>query len=255
MDTPNNAKTDPSLLHLNETRSLQRRIEELEMERQHAQLTTVRGREQIQAEETRQIEKMNAEVARQSAALQEQEENQTQSEQTLRAEIDRLVRESQEKNLILQSRNDELGRLKADREAPQNSKDLESATSRNETAMSEDAKNMRMEFQAQLALLQADLSQRDSALAAQRVATNGIILAHREQIDTLRQRLAQTEGRVQEHPDKFVPEDETLTDEHQQRGKKYPAVIDAVPSDDDRSFPVSENRRWHRRFGWKRRWK
>lgn len=225
------------------------------MERQHAQLTTVRGREQIQAEDTRQIEKMNAEVARQSAALQEREEAQMQSEQTLRAEIDRLVRESQEKNLILQNRNDELGRLKADREALQNSKDLASATSRNVTAMSEDAKSMRMEFQAQLALLQAELSEKDSALAEQRVATNGINLAHREQIEALRQRLAQTEARVREHPDKFVPTDETLTDEHHQRGKKYRAVIDAVPSEDDRSLPVSENRRWHRRFGWKRRWK
>jgi hypothetical protein len=195
-------------------------------------------------------------VAHHSAALQGQEQAETQSEQTLRAEIDRLARENQEKNLILQNRNDELVRVKSDRDALQESyKDLATVTTRNEAAVSEDAERMRTEFQAQLALLQAELSQKEWALEEQRAAASGMDLAHREQLETLHQRLAQSEARIQETPDKFVLGDETLTEEQQQRHKKYREVIEAVTSGNDRSFPVSENRRWRSRFAWKRRWK
>jgi hypothetical protein len=239
-----------------QTRSLQRRIEELEMELQHAQLTAARGAEQVREEYTRRIEKLNAEVARHNAALQGREQAETQSEQTLRAEIDRLVRENQEKNLILQNRNDELVRVKSDRDALQESyKELTTVTTRNEAAVGEDAERMRTEFQAQLALLQAELSQKEWALEEQRAAASGLNLAHREQMETLHQRLAQTEARAKENLDKFVLGDETLTEEQQERRKKYREVIEVVTSGDGRSFPVSENRRWRTRFAWKRRWK
>jgi chromosome segregation ATPase len=114
---------------------------------------------------------------------------------------------------------------------------------------------MRTEFQAQLALLQAELSQKEWALEEQRAAASGMDLAHREEIEALRQQVAQTETRTQENPDQFVLGDETLTEDQQQRRKKYREVIDAVTSGDHRSFPASENRRWRSRFGWKRRWK
>jgi len=225
------------------------------MELQHAQLTAARGAEQLREEYARRIETLNAEVTRYSAALQEREA-QTQSEQTLRAEIDCLVRETQERNLILQNRNDELVRVKSDRDALQESyNDLVTATARNEARVSDDVERMRTEFQAQLALLQAELSQKEWALEEQRAAASGMDLAHREEIEALRQQVAQTQTRTQENPDKFVLGDEPLTEDQHQRRQKYREVIDAVTSGDHRSFPASENRRWRSRFGWKRRWK
>ena len=144
-----------------QTQSLQRRIEELEIDLQHAQLTTARAAEQVREEYARRIEELSAEVQRSTATLQERETGQTETEQALRAEIERLMRDAEEKSLILQNRNDELVRAKSDRDALQERyAELASSTTRNENAANDDIERMRTEFQAQLALLQAEVSQK-----------------------------------------------------------------------------------------------
>jgi chromosome segregation ATPase len=239
-----------------QTRSLQRRIEELEMELQHAQLTTVRGAQQIREEYARRIEESNAEVERRRAELQEREAAQSRLEETFRAEIERLVREAEERNLILQNRNDELVQAKSARDALQESyNELASATTRNEAAVSEDVERMRTEFQAQLALLQAELSQKEWALEEQRASASGMDQQYREQIEALRRQLARTEARAPENQETFVLGDGALTEEQQQRYIKHREVMDVVTTSENRTFPASENRRWRSTFGWKRRWK
>ncbi|HSK29891.1 MAG TPA: hypothetical protein VLA17_08010, partial [Candidatus Limnocylindria bacterium] len=239
-----------------QAQSLQRRIEELEIELQHGQLTAARGAEQVREQYAARIDELSAQLQRQAAALEERETALYQPEQSLRAEMDRLVREAQEKNLILQNRNDELVRAKSERDTLQeNYNELVAATARNETAMSADAMHMRAEFQAQLALLQAELSQKEWALEEQRAAASGMDQQYREQIESLRRQMAQTKSRGQEQPDQFVIGDEALTDERKERHRKYREVMDMVTSSTDPSFPASENRRWRSRFGWKRRWK
>jgi hypothetical protein len=49
--------------------------------------------------------------------------------------------------------------------------------------------------------------------------------------------------------------DDALTEEQQQRYKRYREVMDTITSGENPSFPAPENRRWRSRFGWKRRWK
>ena len=70
-----------------ETTLLHRRIEELQLQLQHAQATADRRTEQIHRDYAAQVEKLSAEVSRQSAALQERESALALQEQLLRDEI------------------------------------------------------------------------------------------------------------------------------------------------------------------------
>jgi hypothetical protein len=133
--------------------------------------------------------------------------------------------------------------------------DLASATTRNEAAASEDVERMRTEFQAQLALLQAELSQKEWALEEQRASASGMDQQYRDQIEALRRQLARTEARVPENQETFVLGDGALTEEQQQRYIKHRELMDVVTTSENRTFPASENRRWRSTFGWKRRWK
>jgi hypothetical protein len=135
-------------------------------------------------------------------------------------------------------------------------RNMESAASQTEASLSAEAEKMRTELQAQLALLQAELSQKEWALEEQRAATGTIEAQFRQNLQTLNQQLAETEARAKENQDKFVLGENSRTSEQQERYKKFRDTLDAVVSGDDGSFPASENRRrWRSGFGWKRRWK
>lgn len=237
-----------------ETTLLHRRIAELQLQLQHAQATADRRTEQIHQDYAAQVEKLSAEVSRQSAALQERESMLALQEQLLRGEIESLIRESDEKNQILLNRNDELVQTKSDRDRLQERfEELESATNQNEAAVSEETEQMRTEFQAQLALLQAELSQKEWALEEQRGVAIGLDQQYREQLETLNQELVQAGAHAQQEPDPFVIGAEKLNGEPP-RASKYREVIDATTQGANRALRASKSRRWRTRFDWQRRW-
>lgn len=237
-----------------QTRTLQRRIEELELALQQAQWTAVQSEQQVRQEYAERIKELKAEVQAQAGALHQRDTAFSQLEQSLRAEIERLIGEAQEKHLLLQNRNDELVRSKSERDALQGkNRDLAATSARIEAAMSAEAERMRTEFQAQLALLQAELSQKEWALEEKHAAGGGKDQQYREQIELLRRQLAEAEPRKQ--PEKLGIGDDALTEEQKERYAKFREVADAVTSSPDPSFPASENRRWRTQMGWKRRWK
>ena len=241
---------------LSQTHSLQRRIEELETELQHAQVSGLAQAEQLRQQSVTQFDELNKQLAQKAAEIQDNAMSQSTLEQSLRSEIDRLIHEAQERNQILQDRNDEVVRVKADMDLLLDRfTQLESSASQSEATLMVDTEQMRTEFQAQLALLQAELSQKEWALEEQRAAASGMDQQYREQVEALRQQLAQTESRAQEEKDKFILGEDKLTGEQQERHKKYREVMDIVAAGEYQSFPASENRRWRTRIGWKRRWK
>ncbi|HVO91454.1 MAG TPA: hypothetical protein VMT22_01355 [Terriglobales bacterium] len=239
-----------------ENRSLRRRLEELESELQEARETIARRAEQISQDYVAQIEKLRAEIRQQAGSIRERETALSQREQSLRAEIDALVHDAQEKNKILENRNDELVRVKSDRDLLQERfQELESATKQNELLVQTESEQMRSEFQAQLALLQAELSQKEWALEEQRAYASGLDQQYREQLEALNRRLAEVETGADQKPDQFVLGEEKLTREQQERYKKYREVMDTLNQAPDRTFPASESRRWRTRLDWKRRWR
>ena len=255
----NSIKTDHLELERShaQARLLDARVEELNAELRQAELTTVNRAVHIKEEYGIRIAELERQIAQKTIELQERGASGSDMEQSLRSEIDRLIREGQERHQILQDRNDELVRVKAEMDALQEQfHNMESAASQTEASLSAEAEKMRTEFQAQLALLQAELSQKEWALEEQRAATGTIEAQFRQNLQTLNQQLAETEARAKDGPDKFVLGENTRTSEQQERYKTFRDTLDAVVNGDDGSFPASENRRrWRSGFGWKRRWK
>src|SRR6266404_3063798 len=239
-----------------QARLLEQHIEELSTELRQAELTAINRAVQIKEEYGVRIADLERQVAQKTIELQERGVSRWEAEETMRLESGRLIREAQERDQILQDRNEELVRVKAEMDTFQEQcRNLESTASQNEASLGAEMEKMRTEFQAQLALLQAELSQREWALEEQRAAKGTIELQFRQNLETLTQQLAETEARAKENQDKFVMGDAQLTNEQQERYKKYKDIMDAVAAGNDASFPASENRRWRGRFGWKRRWK
>ncbi len=174
-------------------------------------------------------------------------------EQELRDEIERLMREAVEKHQILQDRNDELVRVKAEMDRLQERVDrLESATSHAESAFSGETDKMRTEFQAQLALLQSELSQKEWALEERQAEARGREQKLRQEIEFLRQQLAEIKNAAEEQGHDFVfgePASNQATERHFEL--RDPGGAEAA---EPRSSRFASHRRWSSGFGWKRRW-
>ena len=83
-------------------------------ELQQSERTAIDRAVQIKEEYGVRIADLERQVAQKTSELQARGEAQPELEQNLRRELDRLIRETQEKNQILQDRNDELVRVKAE---------------------------------------------------------------------------------------------------------------------------------------------
>ncbi len=96
-----------------------------------------------------------------------------------RHEFRSLRQDAEEKHLLLASRNEELVRVKAEMDVLQSQmSELKSSSKRIQESAEAECAKMRTEFQAQVAFLQAELSQRDWTLeereAAQKVLEQGL---------------------------------------------------------------------------------
>jgi chromosome segregation ATPase len=212
-------------------RKLEQRVEELEIELRHAELTAVSRAEQIRQESAGQIAALNAALKQKSIELDEQGNAQTSKEQSLRHEVERLLRQVEERNQILQNRNDELVRVKADLDSNQDRLNrVDVSVSLAENAASSEMESMRSEFQAQLALLQAELSQKDWALDDRHATVEGLAQEHRQEVESLRRQLNE----------KSAPSDPSTG---------------AVSIDAANLTAQAHERRWHGGFAAKRRWK
>jgi chromosome segregation ATPase len=173
-------------------------------------------------------------------------------EQSLRDEVYRLIHEAQEKNQILQDRNDELVRVKAEMDRLHDRLNhLESSRSQAESALRDDAERMRTEFQAQLALLQAELSQREWALEERQAEARGQEQHLRQEIDSLRQQLVKSKTTQQHDTDAFVFGEPRASD----AGEQHFEDSGNAGRGDGYSGSFARRRRWQSGFGWKRRWR
>lgn len=170
--------------------------------------------------------------------------------QSLRAELDQVRREAQEKHEILQSRNDELVRVKADLDRVQGRlRQMESAAAGAQDTLSAESEHMRVEFQAQLALLQAELSQKQWAFEERLAEARGREQELHREIEKLRVLLRQGEARAAGERD-FV---------FDEPGAGIAAEGDFELNENGvapaRASGFAAHRRWHTGFAWKRRWR
>jgi chromosome segregation ATPase len=223
-----------------------RRLEELQSE--PPQTSDRRALEEM----TMKTGDSNEPLSGKAAELQEAGATQPDLERSLRNEIERLLHEAGEKNQILQDRNDELVRVKGELDRLQERlNQLESATNRTQSALAGDAERMHTEFQAQLALLQAELSQKEWALEDKQAAARGLEQKYRQEIEALRRQLAKHDIAISPDGGEFVAGEARPNQAQQER---LEIVKDAEPHAGEVSLNQNR-RRWHSGFGWKRRWR
>jgi DNA repair exonuclease SbcCD ATPase subunit len=194
--------------------------------------------EQIRQESAAQIDALNSALKQKSIDFEEQGNAQASLEQSLRHEVERLLREVEERNQILHNRNDELVRVKADLDSHKADLDshqdrlnqMAASVSLAENAAGSEIESMRSEFQAQLALLQAELSQKDWALDERHASVEGLAQEHRQEVESLRRQLS---------------EKSSVSD-----SSNGAPAIDAA-----NLMAQAHERRWHGGFAAKRRWK
>jgi len=235
---------------------LQSRVEELQTALQQAELGATSETEHLRQEYQARIDALSRELAEDAAQHAGRAGNAADIEHALRSDIDRLIGEAQERNQILQNRNDELVRVKGELDQlSERFTQIESNAIQAESNASGDAERMRTEYQAQLALLQAELSQKEWAVEERQAIIAGIEQEHRLQIEALRQQLAETERTAAPADDAFVMGDPSLTEAQRETLHKLEDIAKAIRPGDGAALAVSSGRRWQTGFGWKRRWR
>jgi chromosome segregation ATPase len=200
----------------------------------------------------REAEAASGEIA---AALDTNSHNSEKAEAPAWDEIMSLRHDAEEKNLLLASRNEELMQVKAEMDLVQGElSELKSSIKRIQESAKTECADMRSEFQAQVAFLQAELSQRDWTLqereAAQKVLEQGL----RAKIGQLEAQLEQiktsTEGPAQEFVLGVNWESETRLDDTwklQERLDGNGAEVAQTAS--------NQSGKWRNSGAWKRRWR
>jgi chromosome segregation ATPase len=168
-------------------------------------------------------------------------------------EIARLRQEAQERNQILQDRNDELVRVKAQLDQlHERLAQLEAPpSSREENSLEAEAERMRTEFQAQLALLQAELSQKEWAAEELQAKARGLEQSLRQEIDALRRALGSKESSEPRAAREFVFD---APRPNHREDDAFAFDVGAEAAAPPRGSFASQ-RRWQTGFGWKRRWR
>ncbi|HWH76137.1 MAG TPA: hypothetical protein VNT76_02155, partial [Candidatus Binatus sp.] len=239
-----------------EARSLQHRIEELEAELGQVKLTETSRAEQIRQENFARIEELNALLSQKNSEIEAHSLAQANLEQSLRREVERLLREIDERNGILQNRNDELVRVKADLDATvERLGQLESAARQAETGANGEVESMRTEFQAQLALLQAELSQKEWTLEERQASASSAEQEYRRQIESLRKQISEKESAERQLERDFVIGENQWTEAQPTKSAGSQQSIDSNGGHPQSTSGDSSDRRWHSMFARKRRWK
>jgi len=224
------------------------RIEALSTELRQTERTAIDRAVEIKEQYGLRIADLERQIAQKTSDLQAFAGAQPELEQSLRRELDRLVHEIEERNQILQDRNDELVRVKVDTDAlRERFSAMETTATEAESAFSSEMERMRVEFQAQIALLQAELSQKEWADAERQAEMRGLEENYRREIEGLREKLAQAEAERAGH-------DDFVFDERPLAGAKDSGASDNGAHGTNGHVP-SPSRRWQSGFGWKRRWK
>jgi chromosome segregation ATPase len=187
-----------------------------------------------------------------SAALNTNSHNSEKAETQARHEIRTLRQDAEENHLLLASRNEELMRVKAEMDLLQGQlSELKSSSQRVQDSVETECAKMRNEFQAQVAFLQAELSQKDWALqereAAQKVLEQGL----RVKIGQLEVQLEQIKTSAKGPAQEFVLgvnwESEARLDDTWKLQERLDGNGAETASD--------QSGKWRKSGQWKRRWR
>jgi len=210
--------------------------------------------EQTKCEAQAAVAALQAELSQRTETLQHEELTAKQQLQVLQSKMTALQTAAREKHSLLESRNEELVRVKTDLDKLQaRLSEAEYSAKRAQEAAATENETMRTELQAQIAYLQAELSQRDWALA-EREAARGIQRDPQLRNDDSSTHRLATAGRSEKGDEEFVLGEPRVIGTRDQRLRDH-ELVETVTTEDGQRFAAVRQRRWQTGWKWKRRWK
>jgi len=231
------------------------RIDQAEIARKEAEATATGEIERMRRQSQAELTARQAESEQKVEAFQQREAATLSAEQDLRLEIDRLRAEVAEKHSLLEDRNDELLRVKAEIDAlRERIADLESAVKQAERESLIKPEHTAEHVPTAVDSLWEALSQKDRVLEERQAAVNDLEQNFQAEIDSLRSELAEKEALL-ENPNKgFLLGEPSLTDIQKEKLNRLEQLVETIKADNEQTL-ISQNRRWRFSLGRKRRWK
>jgi predicted AAA+ superfamily ATPase len=178
------------------------------------------------------------------------------AEQNHQLEINGLRTEVAEKHSLLQSRNDELLRVKTELDAFQERiAYLEAAASQAELESIEKAEHVGEQTKIEVDKLCNELNQKEQVLEERQVAVNDLEQNFQARISSLRSELAEKQALLESPHKGFLPEEPTLTEIQKEKLNRLEQLVESIKADNEQTLISSNNRRWRFSLGRKRRWK
>jgi chromosome segregation ATPase len=232
------------------------RIGQAEVALKQAEATATNEIGQIRRQSQAEFAAQQAESDRKAEGLQQREVALYSAEQNHQLEINGLRAEVAEKHSLLQSRNDELLRVKTELDTFQERIAYLEAVAKEAKRESPDKPEHTGEYaRTTLDTLWEELSQKEQILDERRVAVNDLEQGFQAQIDNLRGELAEKQALL-EIPNKgFLPGEPTLTEIQKEKLNRLEQLVETIKADNEQTLISSHNRRWRFSLGRKRRWK
>jgi chromosome segregation ATPase len=231
-------------------------IGQAEVALKQAEATAASEIDQIRRQSQAELAARQAETDRKAEALQQREAALNSAEQDRQLEINGLRAEVAEKHSLLQDRNDELLRVKAELDTFQERiAHLEAAVKQAELESQQKAEQAGESTRIELDKLWNELIQKEQALEERQVAVNDLQQNFQTQIDSLRSELAEKQALLENPSKGFLLGEATLTEAQKEKLNQLEQLVETIKADNEQTLISSRNRRWHFSLGRKRRWK
>jgi chromosome segregation ATPase len=209
-------------------------------------------RQQSQAE----LAARQAEIDRKVETLQERQVALDAAEQNFQVEMDGLRAEVTEKHSLLESRNEELLRVKTELDSFQERIIYLESVVKEAERESPDKREHTGEYAGTaLDTLWEELSQKERKLEERQAAVNDLEQGFQAEINDLRSELAEKQALLENPSKGFLIGDPTLTEVQKEKLNRLEQLVETIKADNEQTLISPHNRRWRFSLGRKRRWK
>ena len=239
-----------------EIQGLELQVSQSDLAIKHAETKAAAEIAHLRRQSESQLESLQAEIDWKVEDLQRREAAVYATEQNLQAEINALAAEVAEKRALLESRNDELLRVKAEMDGlqeriiylgPAATEAQLQATNKDEATAEQD--------RAELAKLWNELGQTEQMLEQRQAAVNDLEGDVQAQINKLRSELADRQALLENPSKGFLLGEPTLTESQKEKLNRLEQLVETIKADNEQTLISPHNRRWRFSLGRKRRWK
>jgi chromosome segregation ATPase len=224
----------------------------LEQAREISAIEIEQMRQQSQAE----LAARQLEHDQKAEALQQRETALQSEEQKLQLEINRLRAEVAEKRSLLEDRNDELLRVRAEMDAfRERVADLESAVKQAESQSLNGPDRTDEYAKTALDRLWEELNQKERILEERQAAVNDLEQDFQAEIHELRSELAEKQALLENPSRDFLIGDPTISEAQKEKLSRLEKLVETIKADNEQTLMSPQNRKWRFSLGRKRRWK